>query len=116
MSEEIKEKIKAYYIGKDIDEILDYIINLQEKIKIYEKNQTYGDYVGTVNELAELKEENDRLSVELNENMIERNQFLSRNEKAIEFNKKVLKESWYGGYEKENATRNINILKGSDKE
>lgn len=29
MKEEIKEKIKAYYIGNDIDEIIDCLNNLQ---------------------------------------------------------------------------------------
>lgn len=59
MKDEIKEKIKAYYVDNDIDEILDYITNLQEekdkyknvidKIKEYiEKNKYkkmggYGD-------------------------------------------------------------------------
>lgn len=33
MNNDIKEKIKAYYIGKDIDEILDCITNLQEDIR-----------------------------------------------------------------------------------
>lgn len=33
MKDEIKEKIKAYYVANDIDEILDYITNLQEKYK-----------------------------------------------------------------------------------
>ena len=31
MKDEIKEKIKAYYVANDIDEVLDYITNLQEK-------------------------------------------------------------------------------------
>lgn len=31
---EIKEKIKAYYIGDDIDKLLDYITNLQNLLKI----------------------------------------------------------------------------------
>ena len=33
MSEEIKEKIKAYYIANDIDKILNYITNLQQKVE-----------------------------------------------------------------------------------
>ena len=33
MSEEIKEKIKAYYIANDIDKILNYITNLQQKLE-----------------------------------------------------------------------------------
>ena len=34
MNNDIKEKIKAYYIREDIDKILDYITNLQEDIRI----------------------------------------------------------------------------------
>ena len=37
MSEEIKEKIKAYYIANDIDKILNYITNLQQKVEQLEK-------------------------------------------------------------------------------
>lgn len=33
MNEEIKEKIKAYYIANDIDKILNYITNLQQKVE-----------------------------------------------------------------------------------
>lgn len=31
MNNEIKEKIKAYYIGNDIDKVLDYITDLQQE-------------------------------------------------------------------------------------
>ena len=31
MKEEIKERIKAYYLGENISEVLDYITNLQEE-------------------------------------------------------------------------------------
>ena len=31
MNDEIKEKIKAYYVANDIDKILDYITNLQQE-------------------------------------------------------------------------------------
>ena len=37
MSEEIKEKIKAYYIANDIDKILNYIATLQQKVEQLEK-------------------------------------------------------------------------------
>ena len=33
MNDEIKEKIKAYYVANDIDKIIDYITNLQEKLQ-----------------------------------------------------------------------------------
>ena len=42
MKEEIKEKIKAYYIGNDIDEIIDCINNLQEELEdLREDNYAY---------------------------------------------------------------------------
>lgn len=37
MKDEIKEKIKAYYMDNDIDEVLDYITNLQEENNYYFK-------------------------------------------------------------------------------
>ena len=36
MKDKIKEKIKAYYVANDIDKIIDYITNLQEKVNQYE--------------------------------------------------------------------------------
>lgn len=33
MSEEIKEKIKAYYLAGDIDEVLDFITSLQNELQ-----------------------------------------------------------------------------------
>ena len=41
MSEEIKEKIKSYYIANDIDKILNYITNLQQKVEQLEKENEY---------------------------------------------------------------------------
>lgn len=38
MNNEIKEKIKAYYVNNDIDEVLDCITNLQEELKIRDTN------------------------------------------------------------------------------
>lgn len=38
MKDEIKEKIKAYYIGNDIDKVLDCITNLQEENEIIHKD------------------------------------------------------------------------------
>ena len=51
MEEEIKEKIKAYYVANDIDEILDYITNLQEEL--YSTNQV-------VRELLDIQERNEK--------------------------------------------------------
>lgn len=43
-------------------------------------------------------------------------QLENNRDKAIKYNKNVLKENWYGGYEKENAQKNIGILKGDSDE
>lgn len=66
------------------------------------------------NAYYDLKEENERLSVELNKNMIERNNYLSRNEKALDklycygevFDSKILQQ-----FQKEME----NVLQGEDK-
>ena len=62
--EQIKEKIKAYYIETDIDKVLDYINNLQQRIDKaieYIKNEDIdictirnNDIVDTKNELLEI--------------------------------------------------------------
>lgn len=49
MNDEIKEKIKAYYIGDDIEKVLDYITNLQKENEAKEKVIKKQDYV--INEL-----------------------------------------------------------------
>jgi len=41
MKDEIKENIKAYYIGNDIDDLLDYITNLEQE---NEKNKIYSEF------------------------------------------------------------------------
>jgi len=73
----------------EIKEILDYLGN----DKNYNCDCNDGSYYlelpyREAHELKDcitnLQEENERLSVELNKNMIERNNYLSRNEKAIE--------------------------------
>lgn len=43
-------------------------------------------------------------------------QLENNRDKAIEYNKNILKENWHGGYEKENAQKNIDILKGGSDE
>ena len=51
MNNEIKEKIRQWYIDDDLISILDYITNLQEEIKRQEKAQVILD-----NQNAELQE------------------------------------------------------------
>lgn len=61
-------------------DIINAITNLQEE------NEDLKDRLKVMEHFKNsLLEENERLSVELNQNMIERNNYLSRCEKAIEF-------------------------------
>ena len=53
MNEEIKEKIKAYYLGEDIGEVLDFITNLQVQLQQKE------------NIIKELDKQNKELGAEL---------------------------------------------------
>jgi len=67
----------------EIKEILEYLETMSSEnepdIELSrEEVKLLLDYINN------LQEENERLSVELNKNMIERNNYLSRNEKAIE--------------------------------
>lgn len=99
---------------KDYQLLLDYITNLQEEVKSANESITWW-----VNRFNALQEENKRLSIELNKNMIERNNYLSRNEKAIKmFNNETLNKYYYGmSYEFEiNDFKEdmLNILQGSD--
>ena len=118
MKDEIKEifDIWADDDGEIVVHYIDKNNNKQEYKMITRDNLL--DYI------ADLQEENKRLSIELNKNMIERNNYLSRNEKAIEH----IEESLYilkGDGDILIATSNVrniyikpllNILKGSDKE
>lgn len=71
------------------------------------------------NYITNLQEENERLAIELNKNMIERNNYLSRNEKAIEFIKE--KGCYYSGdfddiLDLYDLNDLLNILNGGDEE
>lgn len=64
MTDEIKEKIKAYYVGDDIDKVLDYITNLQQLyengLKVNQNENKYrteleGKYVVLQQENEDLK-------------------------------------------------------------
>lgn len=59
-----------------------------------------------IKELETINEEHRKINGELRNTINE----------AIDYNEKVLKENWYGGYEKENATKTINILQGKSDE
>jgi len=83
MGEEVKEKIKAYYVANDIDEIIDCITNLQE-------------------ENERLKEENKRIFSKVNDdellisnamNYAEAQDYKSRCEKANWWLKEMLKQA-----------------------
>ena len=106
---------------KEILESLDKIAKAEyypEDLLTYKECQLLLDYI------TNLQEENERLSVELNQNMIERNNYLSRNEKAIDFVKKESKKC-YSNQTNDNSTKVIgnfmwhtdkllNILNGGD--
>lgn len=69
-NKEIKEKIKAYYIGNDIDELLDHITNLEQKINQYENPDDMILFYMWLDEKAkdkmkQLKQENERLKEQL---------------------------------------------------
>ena len=71
MNEEIKEILDKFHKGHDelkYDEYIaieNHIANLQQKIEQYERTQTYGDYVSTVNKLIDLQQENEILKSQL---------------------------------------------------
>lgn len=84
----------------DRKKLLSYIEQLEKE---NEKANKYIDFYKDLTEkqnksLEEFKQENKQLE--------------NNRDKAIEYNKNILKENWYGGYEKENAQKNIDILKG----
>lgn len=141
----ITEQYDMYISKEDVDKLLDYITNLQQKLEQYEKTQTYGDYVETVNKAVELQQENENknnkilelqqelLNKKLNVKDIEYKEkmlYKSRCEKAIDY----LEKLWSfpsGNFEvainkEENKSIDIdgneyidnllNILNGSDKE
>ena len=73
MSEEIKENIKAYYIGSDIDKVLDYIQqkeNIIKEVREYIKKDTRwfdSEYASIYGELCDCAGANDtRLEVLVN--------------------------------------------------
>lgn len=52
MSEEIKENIKAYYIGSDIDKVLDYIQQKENIIKeVRKKTKENQEYLESAKEM-----------------------------------------------------------------
>ena len=118
MSDEIKEKIKAYYVANDINEILYYITNLQEENEKLKKQLEYlrsGEY------LNQIKWERDFLQSIVDEKDID---YKSRNEKAIEYIKKHLQmydiDDSVGNFDEFEILAKpsvlLNILNGGDKE
>lgn len=119
MKDEIKEKIKAYYIGNDIDEILDYITNLQ---KYY--NDNLNKYEELLVKYSNLQKENEILKENAihNDKVVDEakwNEMLykSRNEKAREYikNKQELNKM-FGTItlSKDSQNELLNILGGDD--
>jgi len=121
MKDEIKEKIKAYYIGNDINKLLDYITNLQEELKSANESITWWQ-----NRFNALQEENKEIkntidfidnkyknTINYNEKLIEYNQnYKSRIDKAIEYLPKVRRTT---SYELDEKIDNLEyILNGGD--
>jgi hypothetical protein len=85
--------------------------NLRSINKQLEKeNEKANKYIDFYKDLTEKQNKS------LEEFKQENKQLENNRNKAIEYNKNVLKENWYGGYEKENAQKNIDILKGGSDE
>lgn len=61
-------------------ELYNEVISLQKRNK-----EIYDGFIATQEELSDYAKENERLTNELNTCMIERNNFLSRKEKAVEY-------------------------------
>ena len=66
-NDEIKEKIKAYYVANDIDEIIDYITNLQQENQELNDSITWWNnrFNAVQRNYEELKQENEMLINEL---------------------------------------------------
>lgn len=120
MKDEIKEILEALRDSIDdtgtdkvnfinwVDKIEDYITNLKKEVRINNDLIPYLKNKGKSlkKQITNLQEENERLSVELNKNMIERNNYLSRNEKAREYINTH--------YLNANEPELLNILNGGD--
>ena len=63
-----------------------------------------------------LEKEHDTVFEEWKAVIEEYKKLQNNRDKTIEYNKNILKENWYGGYEKEIAQKNIDILKGDSDE
>ena len=105
MKDEIKE------ILNDIKDIVDGYVERcgyeQDKIIYDEINYSSRQWYLLLEYITNLQEENEKLLKKSYSDDV-------KITKAIEYNKKILEESWYGGYEKENAIKNINILQGEE--
>ena len=86
--------------NKEIEELLD---------KLKDKDW-YDELDLTGTKWIELKQEETNLLLSYIE------QLENNRDKAIKYNKNILKENWYGGYEKEKKKKNIDILKGDSDE
>lgn len=129
MNNDIKEILDNLQYGgfcwkriydEEIKKILDYITNLQQKVEQYENPDDLTLFYMWLDEKAKdkmkaLQEENERLAIELNNCMIERNNFLSRNEKAIEYIKEnCIDDEFYINltYKEKHIIKALEILKG----
>jgi len=89
MNDDVKEKIKAYYVANDIDEIIDYITNLQQE------NERLNHQLEVQKELTE-------------RNRLRKHCYKTRIEKAVEYIKINFVEDII------TVKTLLNILNGSD--
>lgn len=100
--------------------LYDYITNLQEDLKYQkEMEEEYNKkHTKLMQDYSKLQKENDRLAIELNNQMIERNQFLSRIDKAIPMLKELnikIKEILKIGIDIKEISDIEEVLRGEDK-
>ena len=120
MKDEIKEKIKAYYVANDINKILDYITNLQTIEQQY--SAILSENAELENKITNLQEENERLKLVIKNHsiIIPKNKIIdykSRIEKAIEYIKNINERAYKDDYGTCFSTYDLlNILQGVGKD
>lgn len=92
-------------MNKIIEELYDKI-DAQDKII-----NTQALEIARLKSKCEILEENNKLLIQQKQQMYEDLDIAyDKIDKAIEYNKNILKESWYGGNEKKYAKTNLEIL------
>lgn len=104
--------------NKEIEEILNYMKQYVENKYEHDSEPmlNYKDLQIVLSYIEQLEKKYNRSLDKLRNLRVENEQLENNRDKAIEYNKNILKENWYGGCEKENAQKNIDILKGDSDE